>query len=86
VEAVKVLARAHQSLIWAHQRHVNALRSALRRFYPGALAALGSQLADPEALTVLELAPTPEQGRQLTRAAVRRRATPEPAGAGGGGP
>jgi transposase len=39
-EAVKVLARAHQSLIWARQRHVNALRSALRGFYPGALAAL----------------------------------------------
>jgi transposase len=71
-EAVKVLARAHQSLIWARQRHVNALRSALREFYPGALAALGVQLADPEALAVLELAPTPEQGRQLTRAAVRR--------------
>jgi hypothetical protein len=35
VEAVKVLARAHQSLIWAQQRHVNALRSALRDFYPG---------------------------------------------------
>jgi hypothetical protein len=34
-EAVKVLARAHQSLIWTRQRHVNALRSALREFYPG---------------------------------------------------
>jgi transposase len=71
VEAVKVLARAHQSLIWARQRHVNALRSALREFYPGALAALGAQLAQPEALAVLELAPTPEAGRQLTRAAIR---------------
>jgi transposase len=68
-EAVKVLARAHQSLIWSRQRHVNALRSALREFYPGAL---GAQLADPEALAVLALAPTPEQGRRLTRAAVRR--------------
>ena len=48
-EAVKVLARAHQSLIWARQRHVNALRSALREFYPGALAVLGAQLAEPEA-------------------------------------
>ena len=47
VEAVKVLARAHQNLIWARQRHVNALRSALREFYPGALAALGAQLASP---------------------------------------
>ena len=71
-EAVKVLAPAHQSLIWARQRHVNALRSALREFYPGALAALGAQLAEPEALAMLELAPTPEQGRQVTRAAVRR--------------
>ena len=67
-----MLARAHQSLIWARQRHVNALRSALREFYPGALAALGAQLAEPEALAVLALAPTPEQGRQLTRAAIRR--------------
>jgi transposase len=71
-EAVKVLARAHQSLIWARQRHVNALRSALREFYPGALAALGAQLAEPEAIAVLELAPTPEQGQRLTRATVRR--------------
>ena len=71
-EAVKVLARAHQSLIWTRQRHANALRSALREFYPGALAALGTQLAEREALVVLELAPTPGQGRQLTRAAVRR--------------
>jgi Transposase len=50
VEAVKVLARAHQNLIWSRQRHVNALRSALREFYPGALATLGTQLAEPEAL------------------------------------
>jgi transposase len=71
-EAVKVLARAHQNLVWSRQRHVNALRSALREFYPGALAALGAQLADPEALAVLALAPTPEQGRQLTRAAIRQ--------------
>jgi transposase len=71
-EAIKILARAHQSLIWTRQRHTNALRSALREFYPGALAALGAQLAEPEALVVLELAPTPEQGRWLTRAAVRR--------------
>jgi transposase len=71
-ESVKVLARAHQNLIWSRQRHVNALPSALRDFYPGALSALGTQLAEPEALAVLTLAPTPEQGRQLTRAAVRR--------------
>jgi hypothetical protein len=41
-EAVKVLARAHQSLIWTRQRQLNQLRSTLREFYPAALAA-----ADP---------------------------------------
>jgi hypothetical protein len=34
--------------------------------------ALGAQLAEPEALAVLALATSPEQGRRLTRAAVRR--------------
>jgi hypothetical protein len=42
-EAVKVLARAHQGPVWARQRHASALRSALREYYPGALAALGAQ-------------------------------------------
>jgi hypothetical protein len=51
---------------------LNVLRNALREFYPGVLAALGAQLAEPEALAVLELAPTPEQGWRLTRAAVPR--------------
>ena len=37
--AIKVLARAHQSLIWARQRQTNALRNALREYYPGALVA-----------------------------------------------
>jgi transposase len=46
-EAVKVLARAHQTLIWTRQRQTNQLRSALREFYPGALTALGAELANP---------------------------------------
>src|SRR5882757_11263222 len=36
-EAIKVLARAHQSLIWSRTRHTNALRNALREYYPAAL-------------------------------------------------
>jgi transposase len=36
-EAIKVSARGHQNLIWARTRHTNALRSALREYYPGAL-------------------------------------------------
>ena len=34
-EAVKVLARTHQSLVWTRQRQLNQLRSLLREFYPG---------------------------------------------------
>ena len=44
-EAIKVLARAHQNLIWARTRHTNGLRSALREYYPAALAAF-EDLAD----------------------------------------
>ena len=63
-EAVKVLARAHQNLIWSRQREVNALRSTLREFYPGALRAFSpSQLATVEACSVLAMAPTPTSAR-----------------------
>jgi hypothetical protein len=67
-EAVRVLARAHQSAIWSRQRQLNSLRSALRAFYPAALAAFGTDLAATDAVAVLALAPTPELGRQLSRA------------------
>jgi Transposase len=33
-EAVKVLARTHQSLVWTRQRQLNQLRSLLREVYP----------------------------------------------------
>ena len=75
-EAVKVLARAHQSAIWARQRQANTLRSALREYYPAALEAFGTDLASSDVLAVLGVAPTPELGRQLSRsklaAALRR--------------
>jgi hypothetical protein len=75
VEAVKVLARAHQSLIWTRQRQLNQLRSTLREFYPGALAAF-DQLGSGDAMAVLSIAPTPALGRGLSRskiaAALRR--------------
>lgn len=70
-EAVKVTARAHQSLIWTRQRQVNQLRSALREYYPGALAAFGTGLAHPDALAVLAKAPTPQLGRRLSQTQVR---------------
>jgi transposase len=70
VEAVKVLARAHQSLIWSRQRQVNQLRNALREFYPGALEAFGTALASADALAVLAVAPTPAQARSLSGARI----------------
>ena len=74
-EAVKVLARAHQSLIWTRQRQTNQLRSALREFYPAALGVF-DDLACGDALAVLAVAPTPSLGRRLSRskiaAALRR--------------
>jgi transposase len=69
-EAVHVLARAHQRLIWSRQRQVNSLRATLREFYPGALDAFGSDLTSSDALAVLSRAPTPAQGRRLSRSAI----------------
>jgi len=67
-EAVKVLARGHQQLIWARRRQANMLRSALRAFYPAALAAFGGDPGDRDAVAVLSLAPNPERGRALSQA------------------
>lgn len=75
-DAIKVLARAHQSLIWNRQRQVNQLRSTLREFYPAALDAF-DKLHHPDALAVLAIAPTPTLGRALSSskiAATLRRA------------
>src|SRR6185436_2665746 len=68
-EAIKVLARGHQNLIWARTRHTNALRSALREYYPAALHAF-DDLADRDALAVLGRAPTPADGARLTIKAI----------------
>ena len=70
VEAVKVLARAHQSLIWARTRHTNTLRSALREYYPAALEAF-DDLADRDALAILGRAPTPADAKRLSLAKIR---------------
>ena len=69
-EALKVLTRAHKDLIWQRQSQVNQLRSALREYYPGVLEAFGTDLAHPDALAVLVLAPTPEQGVGLSQARI----------------
>jgi transposase len=74
-EAIKVLARAHQSMIWNRRRQANQLRSALREFYPAALAAF-VDLTSGDELAVLQAAPEPWLGAGLSKiqiaAALRR--------------
>ena len=70
VEAIKVLARGHQNLIWARNRHTNALRSALREYYPAALEVF-DDLADRDALAILGRAPTPAQAAHLSLSKIR---------------
>lgn len=68
-EAIKLLARSHQSAIWSRRRLANQLRSALREFYPAALEAF-DDLTHGDALAVLEQGPNPERGRSLSRAKI----------------
>jgi hypothetical protein len=39
-DADKVLARAHQTMIWTRTRHTDQMRSTLREFYPAAVVAV----------------------------------------------
>jgi transposase len=70
VEAIKVLARGHQNLIWTRTRHTNSLRSALREYYPAALEAF-DDLHDRDAVAVLGRAPTPAQAAHLSLSKIR---------------
>ena len=65
--AIKALARQHQEAIWAEHQTISRLRSVLLEFYPQALRAF-PQLKHKAALAVLAAAPTPGQGKRMTRA------------------
>jgi transposase len=68
-EAVKVVARAHQTLIWERTRHVLRLRQTLREFFPAALAAF-DDLAAADTLELLGKAPDPAAAARLTTAQI----------------
>ena len=74
-EGIKIVARAHQNLIWARVRHTNQVRNALREYYPAALETF-DDLAHRDALAILGRAPTPTLEARLTlpqiRAALKR--------------
>ncbi len=73
--AVRILARAHQQLVWDRTRQTNRLRNALREYFPAALQAFPS-LAHGDAVGVLAAGPGPREAARLTmpqlRAALRR--------------
>jgi transposase len=69
VEALKLVARTHQSLIWDRSRHLLRLRSALREFFPAAIEAF-DDLTAPEALELLARAPEPGRAARLSRSAI----------------
>lgn len=73
--AVKVVARAHQTMIWERTRHLLRLRAALKEYFPAALVAFGDLgvtagtsggLSSPDALELLAKAPTPAAAARLS--------------------
>ena len=74
-EAVKVVARAHKTLIWERTRHTQRLRHALREYFPAALEAF-DDLDAADTLELLGKAPDPRSAAKLTlnqiRAALKR--------------
>jgi transposase len=69
VQAVKVVARAHKTLIWERARQVRRLRYQLRDFFPAALEAYAG-LDAPDVLELLARAPEPASAARLTTAQI----------------
>jgi transposase len=67
--AVKVVTRAHKTLIWERTRHTQRLRHALRDYFPAALEAF-EDLDAADALELLAKAPDPASAARLTIAAI----------------
>jgi len=73
-QAIAVLARAQQDAVWARTQAHNKLRSHLREYFPGFLAAFTAArggITRPEARTILAAVPTPAAAAQLTLAQLR---------------
>ena len=67
--AIAVLARAQQDAVWDRTAAHNKLRSHLREYYPGFLAAFAAArdgIMRPEARAILAAAPTPASAARLT--------------------
>ena len=68
-QAIAVLARAQQDAVWARTQAHNKLRSHLREYYPGFLAAFADTdggITRPDARAILAAAPDPAGAAALT--------------------
>jgi len=73
-QAIAVLARARQDAVWDRTAAHNKLRSCLREYFPGFLAAFADArggITRPEARAILAAAPTPAAAAVLTVAQLR---------------
>src|SRR4030095_8781728 len=68
-ETVKVLTRAHKTLIWERTPHLLLLRQMFRQFFPAALLAF-DDLAAPDVLELLGRAPDPVSAARLSIAQI----------------
>jgi hypothetical protein len=64
-EAIKVVARAHKTLIWERTRHTQRLRHSLREYFPAALEAF-EDLDATDTLLLLAKAPDPVAAARLS--------------------
>src|SRR5580700_327587 len=73
-QAIAVLARAQQDAVWARTQAHNKLRSHLREYFPGFLAAFAAPrdgIMRPGARVTLAAAPTPADAAKLTTTQLR---------------
>lgn len=70
-QAIRVLARAHQNMIWERTRQTNRLRNNLRDYFPAAEKAFQGELAAMDAIGILAKAPTPELAARLSISQIR---------------
>src|SRR3954471_19125825 len=79
--SITVLARGYQDAVWRRTKLVQELRSRLREYYPGFLAAFAAgsgsgrglsttQLASADARAVLAIAASPAEGLRVSKARV----------------
>ena len=69
-EGIKVVARAHETLVWERTAATRRLRDWLPGYFPAAAGAFGEGLGAPDVLELPGAAPDPARAAKLARARV----------------